>query len=63
MPERDGLWKLDRGAYSLSLRYVVPEALEANEHASAEESPFPDTLLWVGELQSQEVTVRYEPFP
>ena len=63
MRERDGLWKLDRGAYSLSLRYVVPEALEANEDASAEESPFPDTLLWVGELQSQEVTVRYEPFP
>lgn len=61
MEDIDGVWELERGFYRLSVRYVVPEGLILNgAHGGAGSGP-DDGVLWIGEQESQELTVRYEP--
>lgn len=61
MEDGDGVWELDRGFYRLSVRYVVTEELTLNGEHRGERIGPGEGVLWIGEEESQELTVRYEP--
>ncbi len=61
MEDGDGVWELDQGFYRMSVRYVVTEDLTLNG-ARREGGGEPKVgILWIGEQESQELTVRFEP--
>lgn len=61
MKDRGGYWGLLPGEYRLSLRYVVT----AEQVATViQEGPGLDTIrppIWIGEIESREVAIRYDP--
>lgn len=60
MRDGDGVWALDYGNYQLSLTYFVTEDLAANGAAFQQERGSPNAPVWVGELHSRPIAVRYE---
>jgi len=60
MRDGDGAWALDYGNSQLSLRYLVTEDFAANGDLAEQQVVSGDGQVWVGELQSQPVAVRYE---
>lgn len=62
MEDGEGVWELDTGFYRLSVRYVVPEGLTLDGEHRGGEIETKEGVLWVGEEESQELTVRYEPY-
>ena len=61
MQDGDGLWTLEPGTYRLSVRYLVTPDLANGAGVEKEQASAPDGDIWVGELQTREVTLRYEP--
>ncbi len=61
MGARDGLWELDPGAYGLSVRYLVEEDLVAEPSFLLKNSNLGEVPIWVGDVQSREIIVRYKP--
>ncbi len=61
MEDGDGVWELDKGFYRLSVRYVVTDDVALNGEHRGGEIETKEGVLWVGEQESQELTVRYEP--
>ena len=60
MRDGDGVWALDYGNYQLSLRYLVTEGFAANAAPFHQERGSPNAPVWVGELHSRPIAVRYE---
>ncbi len=58
---RQGTWSLERGSYGLSIRYYVENDQLPLDRSVGVKSPFKESHLWVGDLQSQEVTIHYVP--
>ncbi len=61
MADGDGVWELDKGFYRMSVRYVVTEDATLNGERREGGVGVEEGVLWVGERESQELTVRYEP--
>lgn len=61
MEDSDGVWELDKGFYRLSVRYVVSEELILDGEPRGGAMGPEEGALWVGEQESEELTVRYEP--
>lgn len=61
MEDGDGVWELDKGFYRMSVRYVVTEDLTLDGGGREGGVWTDEGILWVGERESQELTVRYEP--
>ena len=57
MRDGDGMWDLEPGAYRLSLRYLVTDETASYVSPVLDKKP----SVWVGEVQSSEITVRFEP--
>lgn len=61
MEDGEGVWELDKGFYRLSVRYVASEELALNGGRRGDGTGPGEGTLWVGEEETQELTVRYEP--
>jgi hypothetical protein len=61
MKDGDGFWELQSGFYRLSVRYMVTKDLMRSGYDVDDGFGPPPATLWVGEVQSEEMTVRYEP--
>ena len=61
MQDGDGLWTLEPGTYRLSVRYLVTPDLANGAGVEKEQASSLDGDVWVGELETREVTLRYEP--
>ena len=60
MRDGDGIWNLDPGDYELALRlHVTPEFAHAAEQHAEELG----ATVWVGELLSAPIAVRFAPVP
>ena len=56
---KEGSWTIENGSYGISIRYFVEEAQFLDSTPFQEDSPFNDSQIWVGDLQSKEMTIRY----
>jgi len=63
MRDGDGIWQLDAGSHALSVHYFVAADLAWN---AAVQAALPRAVgeaarVWVGELKSPEIIVRFDP--
>jgi hypothetical protein len=61
MRDADGVWALEGGNYRMALLYTVGEELAATSPFTNGGLGVQEAAVWVGELESREITVRYEP--
>jgi hypothetical protein len=63
MRDGDGIWQLDAGSHALSVHYFVGADLASNVavQAALPRAVGEAARVWVGELQSPEIIVRFDP--
>lgn len=58
---KNGRWALERGSYGLSVRYFVENEQLPMDRVIEKREVFEKSHVWVGDLQSKEVTIHYVP--
>jgi hypothetical protein len=61
MRDGDGIWTLEPGAYELSVRYVVEEALAGRAVPPEVRGSLGGAAVWVGALETPGIEVTFRP--